>query len=222
MKLLAQAMSPLLLLSVPLMAQQVKFIDLTTTAQRVELRFPPALPSQMGGFGGMSIADCGVDARDPRSLTVSLESVIPRSADLQRPIEAEFKVLNSGRVPLELPVSPHLADLQPKDAAESFRYKSLALSVTPTEDRSSIGFVELYGNRDVAGSMMVLNPGEWLRVEANVKFSAKPLPSGLLHVQGGYWLTLVTFHPHPGGQSTSREGICLKTESTSPIPLRHD
>jgi hypothetical protein len=151
-----------------------------------------------------------------------LESVIPRDFDPQQPIEAGFKVLNTGRVPLELPVSSHLADLQPSDASAAFRYTSLALSVSPVEDRSSIGFVELYGKKDITGTIMILNPGEWIRVEANVKFSLTPLPSGPLHVVSGYWLRRATFHPLPGGYTTAVENICLKTERTPSIPVRRN
>lgn len=211
-----------LLLSSPLLAQQVKFIDLTTAEQRVTLRYPSALPGQMGESGGGSIGDCGVDARQSRSLTVSLQSVTPRQFDPQRPMKAEFKILNTGRVLLELPVSPNLADLQPTDASETFSYASLALSVTPIEDRGAIGFVELYGRENVAGTMIMLKPGEWIQVEANVKFIVKPLHSGLLHVEGGYWLRRTTFHPAPGGYSTSAEGICLKSDPTAPIPIRNN
>lgn len=211
---------PSLLLTVaPPFAQQVKYIDLISTTQRVELRFPPPMPGQNGGYGGGLIGDCGLDAREPRSLTVSLQSVISRDSDPQRPIEAEFKVLNTGQVPLELPVSPHLADLQPNDASAPFNYMSIALSVSPAEDRSIIGFIELYGKKDVAGTMMILNPGEWLRVDANVKFSSKPLPSGLFNMVSGYWLTRATFDPHPSGYSTVRQGICLKSEPTPSIPV---
>jgi hypothetical protein len=79
-----------LLLGSHLLGQQAKFIDLTTTTQRVDLRYTPAPPVENGfggGYGGVSIGDCGVGARDPRSLTVSLQSVIVRDNDPKRPLK---------------------------------------------------------------------------------------------------------------------------------------
>lgn len=215
----------LLLLSPHLLGQQVKFIDLTTLKQRVELRYPPALPVEEGlggGYGGGSVADCGVDARDPRSLTVSIESVIVRDNDPRRPFEVEFNVLNTGAVPLPLPIGPHLSDLQPEDASATFTYVSLALSVSPIEDRSSIRYVELYGKPDAPGTMITLNPGEWLRVKANTEFLLKPPPAGIINLDPGYWIHRVTFHAHPGGFFKAREGICIREKPTPTVPVHRD
>jgi hypothetical protein len=205
--------------ALPLFGQQVKHIDLTTETQRVELRYPPAEPNHTGGVGGGSIGDCGLGAGEPRSLTVSIESVLPSNADPLKPIEVQFRVLNTGQVPLELPVSPHLADLQPQDASLAFTYKSLALSIAPEEDRSAIGFVELYGNNDAPGTLITLNPGMWIRVEGILRFPIKPLQKGVLHLASGYWLRSVTFHPHPGGYSTAAENVCWNRLPTPPIPF---
>jgi hypothetical protein len=213
MRLRNQVGVPLLLLmgsSLP--AQQVRFVDITTTTQRVELRFPPAPPIENGyggGYGGVSIAECGTDSRDPRSLTVYLQSVIPTDSDAKRPFEIEFKVLNTGQVALQLPVSPHLSDLQPSDASVAFTYRSLALAVSPAEDRGSSGYVELYGKPGVPDTLITLNPGEWIRVEARVDFHLNVPPAGTINLEPGYWLRQVRFHPHPGGFSTAHENICI-------------
>jgi hypothetical protein len=217
MRLLNRVGLPLLLLiGTPLLAQQVRSIDLTTTAQRVELRYPPARPVENGdggGYGGGLIADCGADSRDPRSLTVYIQSVIPRDNDAKKPFEVEFKVLNTGQVSLQLPVSPHLSDLQPSDAAATFTYMSLALAVSPDEDRSSSGYVELYGKPDAPDTLITLNPGEWLRVETRVEFHLNPPPAGTINLVPGYWLRQVTFHPHPGGFSSAAQNICINEKS---------
>jgi hypothetical protein len=202
----------------PLLAQQVRFIDVTTTTQRVELRYPPAPPianGYGGGYGVGSIVDCGTDSRDPRSLTVYLQSVIPRDNDAKKPFEIEFKVLNTGQVALQLPVSPHHSDLQTSDASTTFTYMSLALAVSTVEDRSSIGYVELYGKPDAPDTLITLNPGEWLRVEARVEFDLKLPPAGTISLVPGYWLRQVTFHPHPGGFSRAAQNICINNE---PMP----
>jgi hypothetical protein len=218
MKLLHLAGLPLLLLVAPLLAQQVRFIDLTTTTQRVTLRVPPAPPVEDGfGVGGASssVGDCGVGARDPRSLTVYLQNVIVRDGDSTRPFEIEFKVLNTGTVPLELPVSQHLADLQPSDASAAFTYMNIALAAVPVQDRSAIGFVQLYGRPEVPDSMITLNPGEWLTVEARVEFHLNVPPAGNVKLTARSWIQRTTVYPHPGGHSTAVMNICLPEKPTS-------
>jgi hypothetical protein len=208
-----------LLLSTHLLGQEAKFIDLTMTAQRVDFRSPPAPPIEDGvggGYGGVSIGDCGVGAQDPRSLTVSLQSVIVRNKDPKRPFEIEFKVLNTGKVSLQLPIGIHLSDLQPNDASAVFTYMSLALSVSPIEDVRSTAFVQLYGTADTPNTLITLNPGEWLRVEANVRFDVRLPPAGIINLEPGYWLHRATFHPHPGGYSTDIANICLNHVTPTP------
>ncbi len=113
------------LLALPclLKAQEVKYIDLTAVRQRTELRHPPAPQSDCregtgclgGGYGGGSIRDGAPDQRDPHALGIYLMRVTPTDINGAEPFQVEFKILNTGTVPIELPVSPHLSDLQPSD-----------------------------------------------------------------------------------------------------------
>jgi hypothetical protein len=147
--------------------------------------------------------------------------VIVRNNDLKRPFEVEFKVLNTGAVPLLLPIGPHLSDLQPEDASATFTYLSIALAVSPVEDRSSVGYVELYGKADAPGTLITLNRGEWLRVEARVEFHLSPPPVGTINLVPGYWIHRVTFRaPQPGGFFTEAENICIN-EKPTPTVLDH-
>lgn len=216
----------LLLIDTALLAEQVRFIDLTTTTQRVQLRYPPGLPLENGVSGGRvsgSIGDCGPDIRDPRSLTVYVRSAIASGQEPMKPFEIEFKVLNTGKAPLRLPVLPHLSDLQPRDSSATFTYMSLALSVSPVEDRSAIGYVELYGREDAPDTLITLNPGEWLRVKARVKFNSWKLPpAGTVHLAPGYWMHRVTFQPGPGGYSSAADGICINRASAPEVPVRRN
>ncbi len=226
MRLLRHFGLPLLLLGAPLLGQQVKFIDLTAAPQRAELRYPPPLPAHDGNYGEVgaigSGADCGIDARDPRALTVYLENVIAENSDSKKPFEVEFKIMNTGEVPLQLPISPNLADLQPNDASAKFTYLSLALSVSVTENQNSEGYVEIYGKTDVPSTMITLNPGEWLRVEAKPKFHEVPPPAGDIDLKPRHSLQRVTVYPHPGGDSIDVVNICMPEAQTISLHVHRD
>ena len=206
-----------LLLACPaLKAQEVRYIDLTLVPQRTELRHPPApatnctegVPCAGGGYGGVGIGDLGgPDRRDPHALGVYLLRVSPTDIDVTKAFEAEFKVLNTGLASIELPVSPHLSDLQPGDASVAFSYLSLALAVEVRgvpqgPELFSVGSVELYGSPDHEGTMLVLKPGEWIRVKANVKLSKWPSEPVSARFRGSFSLRRNTFHPHAGGSFT--------------------
>ena len=134
-------------------AQEIKYIDLSAVQQRTELRHPPASPATCedgtscvgGGSGGVSVVDGAPDQRDPHALGVYLMRVTPTDINPFEPFEAEFKVLNTGQVSLELPVSPYLSDLQPGDESLDFHYLSLSLVVVGEPEP---------GGPDVGGSRL--------------------------------------------------------------------
>jgi len=69
-------------------------------------------------------------------------------------------------------MSPHLADLQPKDPAKKFAYNELQITlwISSFGDRWSTnqgGTANLYGDDDHANTMLTLQPGEWVRVIAD-------------------------------------------------------
>src|SRR5437773_12557756 len=82
----------LLAWSLPLRAQETKYIDLSFARQRTELRHPPAPPADCkegvgcfgGGSGGASVTDGAPDWRDPRAPAVRLLRVTPTHS---RPLE---------------------------------------------------------------------------------------------------------------------------------------
>jgi len=204
-------------LSAFLNAQEVKYLDLTVISQRTQLRYPPAPPSDCqngapcvgsgGGTGGIGIGDGAPDPRDRRALGVYLERVTPTEIDVSKPFEVDFKVLNTGLAPIELPVSPHLFDLQPDDESVPFDYLSLDLLVVVEAlaghpQLVSYASVVLYGSTDHDGTTLVLKPGEWIRVKANLKLHGWPAKPVTAWFKGKFWLRRNTFRPHPGGAFT--------------------
>ena len=213
-------------------AQEVKFIDLSSLTQRTVLRHPPALASPCtdghcvgGGTSSVSIADGGPDRRDPHALGIYLLRIAPTDIDPAQPFEVEFQVRNTGTVPLEIPDSPHLSDLQPADEGVAFSYFSLALVVEGEgepqgpKDRC-MGFVELYGSPEHVETMMELKPGEWIRVRANVNLRSWPPEPVAALFRGNFWLRRNTFRAQPGGESREIHNLYPNATSTPAIPVR--
>jgi hypothetical protein len=223
----------LLALPCVLKAQEIKYIDLAGLRQRTELRHPPAPPSDCGGAtgclgagsGGGSGTDGAPDHRDPHALGIYLQRVTPTDITPPEPFQVEFKILNTGTASIELPVSPHLSDLQPSDESLTFHYFSLALSVRAEPEPQGpglnlLGFVELYGSPDYPETMMVLRPGEWIRVNASVKLQTWPTASVSARLKGDFWLRKNTFHPHPGGEFREANNLYPNTTPTPSVAVR--
>lgn len=217
-----------------LRSQEMRFIDLSTVRQRTELRHPPAPPSECkdghclgGGSGGGSVSDGAPDWRDPHALGVYLLNVSPTEINPAGPFEVEFKVLNTGRAPIELPVSPHLSDLQPADESEAFTYSSLALVVSVKAEHPAasptppaVAFVELYGSADRGGTTLVLSPGDWIRVRATVRLNSPDLEARGARLCGEFWLRKNVFRPQPGGMFTETHNLYPNSTPTPPIEVR--
>src|SRR5215469_6339821 len=156
-------------------AQEVASVDLTKISARMDLRRPQvASPSPGGHSNGAEQIDC----QDPehklgllRTSIVSLDRTHYQEGD-----ESTFEVTveNAGSSPIHIPFSPHLADLQPKDPAQKFAYSALqiVLWIVAGEQWSSNtgGGITLYGEDQHAGTMLSLNPGQWMRIIGNGRF----------------------------------------------------
>jgi hypothetical protein len=210
--------------------QEVKYIDLMGVQQRTELRSPPAPPpecqddthcSGSGGVGGIGIACGGPNRRDPHALGVYLERVTPTEIDPAEPFEVEFRVLNTGLAPIELPVRPHLSDLQPGNEWAQFTYLSLELIISPTlsSDPQDFASVKLYGSTEHDESTLVLKPGEWLRVCADVKLQSRSSKAGFAQLRGAFSLQRNTFYPHAGGSFTMVDNLYPNATPTPSVDI---
>jgi hypothetical protein len=67
-----------------------------------------------------------------------------------------------------MPFSPHLADLQPADPSQKFGYSLVRVQFwiggTKWDWTSSEGDVTLYGASQHTGTMLMMHPGEWVRI----------------------------------------------------------
>ena len=152
-------------------AQEVAFVDLTAVEPRIDLRRPKATSEITGGHSGaQSTVYCADSAHKTGALETSLLSLDHTHYLVGDEPRLEVNLQNTGSEPITIPLSPHLADLQPKDPAKEFAYKELqiTLSIASGERWSTNqgGGAALYGNDDHADTMLTLQPGEWVRVVA--------------------------------------------------------
>ncbi len=144
-------------------------------------------------------------------------SVPPTEIRPAEPFEIEFKITNTGRAPIEVPVNPHLSDLQPSDESVAFSYLNLALVVrgdggleAQGQNVPALGFVELYGSDEHDGSIVELRPAEWIRVKAAVKLTTAPRAG--LRTSSGELLAAKKHFPRPVWEYLHR--------NTQPLPKR--
>jgi hypothetical protein len=197
-------------------AQEIRYIELSYAEQRTQLRHPPpqgyCSDWTCGGSGGGSVVDAAPEKPDRGALAVYLLRVSPTEIDPREPFEAEFKIVNAGPVGIELPVSPHLSDLQPSDESLDFHYFSLTLfaRIQPEAQGPDVGgdgYIALYGSSEHEGSMLELRPGESIRVKANMKLHTWPLRPAFARFRGEFWLRRNVFHPKPGGGFTETQNL---------------
>lgn len=197
--------------------QEVAFLDLTGVVPRTDLRHPPSPPPKCspnggcvgGGFGSVGIA-CGATALgEKRVLRVGLTSLNRLQYSDGEKAEAEFLVENIGEVAMQLPWSPHLADLQPADETAEFKVKHLLLGVSlrwGDHYSSSLGWLSLYGSPDHPGTMLDLLPGESARVRGTIVIQFNhpdgmqmPAPDLSQRAAAVLEMSHVNYKPLPGG-----------------------
>jgi hypothetical protein len=160
-------------------AQEVKFVDLSDVRQRITLRVPRTkepncTPELCVVTKETSVGDCSTEVKP---LRVALDWVAPHDITLD-PFKAEFRVLNTGNDPIEVPISPQLSDLQPPGNPQPFGYTSLALRITlaglgPIQ-AAGVGWIELFGSAEHPDTILRLEPGQWMRVTTSVKLHTWP------------------------------------------------
>ncbi len=89
--------------------------------------------------------------------------------------EIETTIENVGKIPLQIPWTPHLAGLQPEDESAKFGVYELqvGLFLNWGERYSiSLGWLNLYGDPTQPGTIVTLSPGERVRIRGQIKISA--------------------------------------------------
>lgn len=131
--------------------------------RRDRIRAPHTVGSSCGGVAGFT---------PNTEVSIALVSLDKASYSLGEEVTYEVKIQNSGKKPVEIPWTPHLGDLEPADASQSYTFLQAAVSLTFTEPESKRSFsvyADAYGSSDVPGSTRKLLPGEWVFVRARQK-----------------------------------------------------
>ena len=109
------------------------------------------------------MVDAAPERPDRGALAIYLLRVSPTEIDPREPFEAGFKIVNAGPVSIELPVSPHLSDLQPSDESLDFHYFSLTLFARMQPERQGPdvggdGYIALYGRPSTKEAYLNCDP----------------------------------------------------------------
>lgn len=155
-------------------AQEVASIDLTKVEARVELRRPKATSDLADAYSGdQRTTYCSNSTQKVGELDVSLVSLDPTLYQVGDEPRFEVILQNTGSVPIRIPSSPNLADLQPNDPAKQFAYNELQIVLWIAADErwstDTGGSAALYGNDDHTNTMLTLKPGQWVRIIAKSK-----------------------------------------------------
>ena len=155
-------------------AQEVASLDLTKVESRAGLRRPKATSQEIGGYSGAQYnTPCLDSTHNTGTLHTSLVSLDRTSYRIGEEPTLEVTLQNSGSVPVRIPFSPNLADLQPKNPGRKFGYYELQITLwIAAGERWSTnmgGTAILYGADDHANTMLTLKPGEWARVVAKAR-----------------------------------------------------
>jgi len=95
--------------------KEIKYIDLSSCSSAhgtpviLQHRYADCKegkPCGGGIYGSSSIGDGAPDQRDPHALGIYLLRVTPTDINPAEPFQVEFKILNTGTAPIEIPVSP--------------------------------------------------------------------------------------------------------------------
>ena len=137
----------------------------------------------VGGGGG----SCGGSSHEPpptTSLDVALLSLDKSRYVMGDDVESVLKLTNTGNGPLFFPWDPHTADFEEKALDSDYHYVGISMLLELSDGRAKelmTGW-NLFGSPDVAGSLLELQPGNWVQVRAKSKleiFSDNEFQHGL-------------------------------------------
>jgi hypothetical protein len=213
-------------------AQEIAVADLTKVAARVDLRRPKATSPVTGGYSGATeVEACFDSTHNAGALRTSLVSLDRTHYQLGDEPRFEVIVENIGSTPVRVPLSPHLADLQPKNPAQEFAYYELQIALWIAADEqwstNTGGNVVLYGTNGHSKTMLTLDPGERVRIigkghitlgEDVLRLALSGQPADEMYAQASLYRerTLIT----AAQSATAGREVCLAQTHGQSVPIQ--
>jgi hypothetical protein len=209
-------------------AQEVGSLDLTKVVMRRDLRRPAGIRQGPAVFADFS---CGNNTRKTGMLHTEIESLDRQRYMAGDWLRFEITIKNVGSIPLRIPFSPDLADLQPEDAAQKFGYSALQVSLWAAagNDTHKVGLniVRLSGAEDHANTMVTLSPGEWVRIAGRDKIHFPPDQTTVDLIHAGAfdraYPQVAVYHSEtsltPTSSATDSHEICIQQTRGKGFPI---
>jgi hypothetical protein len=163
-------------------AQEVASIDLTQIAPRMDLRRPAPTSVTSSTVSGTNENHACTDIdQSVGALRTTLAALDHTQYQFGNEPVFEVRIENIGSQPLQIPVSPNLADLQPTNPSQKFEFLQLSVALWIGGQRWNAnmgggGF--LYGAESHPETLVSLHTGEWVRIIGKGKIEL-PLDSGV-------------------------------------------
>lgn len=212
-----------LLASVLHVAQEVRVLDLTGVKET-----PARVQPNTGTGGGGGI---GGNGNKPRPV---LEVKILPASTTESPCDGrgifEILVKNVSEGVLRLPSGIHRSDVEPEGDFTSYSFEKLLITLrvdATAEPTRYVGVKTLFGSPDRQGTMTRLQPGEWIRIRAQLptasiegKAPTTGSPAGQRFASAVVQHSNITIEKHGSGyHSRWAAGTLPSVESVNRIPL---
>ena len=162
--------------------QEVASIDLTQITPRTDLRRPAPTSVTSSSVSGTNENHACTDIdQSVGALHTTLASLDHTQYQFSNEPVFEVRIENVGSQPLQIPISPNLADLQPTDPSQKFEFSQLSVALGIGGKRWNAnmgGGVFLYGAESHPETLVSLHTGEWVRIIGKGKIEL-PLDSGV-------------------------------------------
>lgn len=158
--------------------QQIASVDLThptvPTKSAVD-QTKTVMPKRCEKVSPHAIGDGLVAPSDhePREITVEIVKVSNQNLVIGSEVQGEVQLRNSGKYPIQIPWSTDPTIVEKGQNPYHLTWEVGSFSVVWQDDFLLKGLTQsLYGSKFAVGSMLTIQPGEW--VTAEVKFTLEP------------------------------------------------
>lgn len=148
-------------------AQTIPIVDLTEVVPKNRAREPVTV-SVSGGLAGGSQEI----SRHPSSLNLEIISVDKARNTPASSMIFQIRLRCVGKQVISIPVDPHLADFEPKNANSAYSYASANISIAVKGAKAILPGVLLYGSKQVANSLLEIYPGESIEIRGRASLES--------------------------------------------------